>query len=139
MSLQITLCHSFPWLSSIPLCVYVCVHVCVCVCVSHLLYPFICQWTLRLFPCLVIVNDASTNIGVHVSCQINFLWIYPQKWNQQIIWQLYFQFFKEPPFCFPQWLHQLTFPPIVQREHTISSIFFFFCRLYNDGHSDPWR
>ena len=53
---------------------------CVCVCVvcihtytPHLLYPFICQWTFRLFSCLVIVNAAPVNIGVHVcvlSCSV---------------------------------------------------------------------
>ena len=30
------------WLSNIPLCI----------CEPHLLYPFFCQWILRLFPCL---------------------------------------------------------------------------------------
>jgi hypothetical protein len=24
-----------------------------------------------------------------------------------------FSFFKKPPYCFPKWLHQLTFPPAV--------------------------
>ena len=31
---------------------FVSVCVCVCVCTLHLLYPFICQWTFMLFPCL---------------------------------------------------------------------------------------
>ena len=31
---------------------FVRVCVCVCVCTLHLLYPFICQWTFMLFPCL---------------------------------------------------------------------------------------
>ena len=42
MSVQITLFHSFYWLSNIPLYIYV----------PHLLYPFICQWTFRYLPCL---------------------------------------------------------------------------------------
>ena len=33
----------------------------------HLLYPFICWWTLRLLPCLAIVNRAAMNILVHDS------------------------------------------------------------------------
>ena len=37
-----------------------------CIYIPHLLYPFICQWTLRL----ALVNSASVNIGVHVSFRI---------------------------------------------------------------------
>ena len=40
-SLQIIQFRSFVWLSNIPLYIYV----------PHLLYPFICWWTLRLLPC----------------------------------------------------------------------------------------
>ena len=31
----------------------------------------------------------------------NFVWIYVQKWDCQIIWKFYFQFVKETPYCFP--------------------------------------
>ena len=44
MLLQMTGCPSFSLLNNSPLCV------CVSVCVSHLLYPFIHWWALRLFP-----------------------------------------------------------------------------------------
>jgi hypothetical protein len=27
--------------------------------------------------------------------------------------QIYVEVLKKPPYCFPQWLHQLTFPPAV--------------------------
>ena len=41
------------------------------------------------------------NIGMHVSFQmINFVWIYTQEWGCWVIWQLYSQFFKEPPYHF---------------------------------------
>ena len=40
-SIQITQLHFYLWLSNIPLYIYV----------PHLLYPFICIWTLRLLPC----------------------------------------------------------------------------------------
>ena len=43
-------CILFLWLSNIALCVCVCVCVCLCVGVYTHLYPFICQWTLRLLP-----------------------------------------------------------------------------------------
>ena len=50
----------------------------------------------------------------------------------------YSQFFEEPPYCFPQWLNQLTFPPTVQKGSLFStpSPAFVICRLFNDGHSD---
>ena len=35
--------------------------------------PFICQWTLRLLPCLGIINSAAINIGVHAYFEISFL------------------------------------------------------------------
>ena len=38
MLLQMALFHSFLWLSSIPLCVYMCVCMCVCVCVCVCVY-----------------------------------------------------------------------------------------------------
>ena len=33
----------------------------------HLLYPFICHWTFRLFPCPGYCKSAAMNTGVHVS------------------------------------------------------------------------
>ena len=62
------------------------------------------------------------NIGsAYILLNHVFLWIYAQEWDCLIIWQLYFQFLKEPPYCTPQWLYQCTFPPTVQ-EGSLSSI-----------------
>jgi len=52
--------ESFLWLSSTPLCVCVCVCVNLfhdwvvlhCIYVPYILYPFLCQWTFSLLPCL---------------------------------------------------------------------------------------
>ena len=52
---QMALFHSFILLSNIPLSLYI----------PHLLYPFTCQWTFKLFPCLG--NSAAMNTGVRVS------------------------------------------------------------------------
>ena len=38
--------------------------------VPQLSYPFICQWTSSLFPCLAIVNTVVMNVGVHMSLSI---------------------------------------------------------------------
>ena len=62
--------HSFLWLSSIPLCVYC------CVCVPRLLYPFICQWTFRLLPCLGYYKWCF-----YKHCGAGIFWIYAQKWD----------------------------------------------------------
>ena len=59
MLLEMALFHSFLWLNSIPLCVYVCVYryICVYVCIyimhtTSSLSVVICQGTFRLLPCL---------------------------------------------------------------------------------------
>ena len=38
--------------------------------ISHLLYPFTCQWTCRCFQVLAIVNSAAMSIEMHISLQI---------------------------------------------------------------------
>ena len=52
--------------------------------------------------------------------------------------QLYFQFFKEPAYCSPQWLHQFTFSPTVQEGSLFStpSSTCIAYRLFSDGHFD---
>ena len=50
-----------------------------CIYVSHLLYPFICQLTFRLLPCLEYCKQCFSDhwgAGIHV-----FLWVYAQEWN----------------------------------------------------------
>ena len=49
-----------------------------------------------------------------------------------------FFFFKESPYCLPQWLYQFTFPPTVQKRSLFStpSPAFLVCRLFDDGRSD---
>ena len=40
---------------------------CIYIYTAPLLYPFICWWTFRLFPCLGSINSTSVNTGVRVS------------------------------------------------------------------------
>ena len=128
MLLQVALFHSFLWLSNILLYIYT----------PHL-YSFICQWTFMLLPCLGYCKQCCyEHWDAYIFLNQSFLQIYAQEWNCQVIWQFYFQFFKEPPYCFPQWPHQFTFPLTVQEDSLFStpSPAFIICRLFNDGHSD---
>ena len=42
-----------------------------CKSVSHVLYPFICWWTFRLFPCFGYCYNIAVNVGVHIAPWIN--------------------------------------------------------------------
>ena len=46
---------------------------------------------------LAIINSAVVSIGVHVSFNSGFLGVYAQQWDCWVIWQIYFQYFKESP------------------------------------------
>ena len=68
------------------------------------------------FHFLAIVNNSAVNIRVCASFRISvfgFFKMYSQDWNCWVIRQFYFQFFEKRLHCFPQWLHQFTFPPTV--------------------------
>ena len=63
----------------------------------------------------------------------HFLHIYSQKWNCWIIW-FYFSPSEKPSYCFPQWLHQFTFPATVPKGSlcsTPSSILVISCLFDN--------
>ena len=40
-------------------------------------------------------------LGTHVSFNSGFLGVYAQQWDCWVVWQFYFQFFKESPHCSP--------------------------------------
>ena len=73
-----------------------------CVYVPQLSYPFICLWASSLLPCLGYYKQCcDEHWGYHVSFNSGFLSVYAQEWNCWVIWQFYFQFFKESPHCPP--------------------------------------
>ena len=70
--------------------------------VPQLPYPFICWWTSRLLPCPSYCKQCcDEHWGARVSFNSGFLSVYAQQWDCWVIWQFYFQFFKESPHCSP--------------------------------------
>ena len=58
-----------------------------CIYVPHVLYPFLCQWTFRLLPCLSYCKQCCReHWGACILSDHIFLWIYAQKWDCKVIW-----------------------------------------------------
>ena len=73
-----------------------------CVYVPQLPYPFVCWWTSRLLPCPGYCTQCcDEHWGTCVSFSSGFLSVYAQHRDCWVVWQCYFQFFKESPHCFP--------------------------------------
>ena len=110
-----------------------------CVYIPLLFYPFICQWTSRLLPCSSYCKQrCKEQWDTCVFFNFDFLRIYAQEWDCWFIWWFYSYFFKESPYCLPQWLYQFTFPLIVQEcsLFSIPSPAFIICRHCDEDHSD---
>ena len=108
-------------------------------CVNHILFIHLfIDGHLVCFHLLAIVSNAALHTDICLSPCFHFPWIYTQEWNCWIIWLFYFQFFKEPPYCSPQWLHKFTFPPRVYQGSLFSttSPALVIYRLFDGGHSD---
>ena len=119
--------HSFLWLSSISLQVYV----------AHLLYPSSVNGLLCCFHVLVIVNSAIMNIGVRVSFWIIVLSRYmPGVGLLDHIATLLLVFWVTSILCSIV-AAPLTFLPKGRRFPFFPyPPAFVICRLFNDGHSD---
>ena len=115
------------WLSNIPL--YICTTTSLSI---HLTVD------IRLLPCPSYCKECcSEHWGTCVFFNFGFLMVYAQKWYRWVIWQFYYQFYKESPYCPPQCLYQFTFPPTVQ-DHSLFSTSSpaLVCGFFDYGHSD---
>ena len=97
MLLQMALFHSFSGLSNIPL--YMCTTSSLFIHLSMNTFMF---WLLQIV--------LLWTLGCMCLFKLEFSPDRCQEWDCWIIWQLNFCFFKESPYCFPQWLCQFTFP-----------------------------
>ena len=92
---------------------------------------------LGCFYILAIVSSATLNIGVQISFQIMFVFFLCICPGVGFLGHMfYFQFFKEPTYCSPQWLHQYIFPPTEQEGSLFStpSAAFILCKFLDEGH-----
>ena len=87
------------------------------------------------FHVLATGNSAAMNIGVHVSNSMKVLSGYMPKSGTA---GSYGSSIFIPPYYFPQWLYQFTFPPTVYEGSLFStpSPAFVICGLINDSHID---
>ena len=102
--------------------VFQCVRVCVCVCVCarayHIFFMYLSvDGHLGCFYILATVLSLST-IQYWAACiffelAFSFLWYIPKTWMAGSYGRLIFSLSEKSPNYFPQWLHQLTFPPTV--------------------------
>ena len=77
-----------------------------CIYVPQLSYPLVCWWTSRLLPCPGYYKQCCDEhwgkrvsfilfyFILHVSFNFGFLGVYAQQWDCWVLWQFYFQFFK---------------------------------------------
>ena len=82
------------------------------------------------------VNNAAMNIGLHASFGIM---LFSRKMSRRRSYGDYiFSFFKELPYCSPQWLYQFTRPPTVQECSLFSTLppGIIICRMFVDSYSD---
>ena len=126
---QMTKLHSFLQLINTSVCVFMYLYI------SQSLYLFIHWWTLRLFHTLATVMQQWIRVCIHLFKAVLLFSSKVELLDHMVV---HFSFFEESPYCFPRWLHQVTFPPKVHKASlfcrslpTLHSLYFF-----DDSHSN---
>ena len=58
-----------------------------CIYVPHLLYPFICQWPLRMLPCPGYCKQScNEHFGTWLFLNYGLLRVYAQQWDCWVVW-----------------------------------------------------
>ena len=90
----------------------------------HFLYPFIHRWTFGgSFHTLAIDDSAAINMGC--MCPFETAHLYPV--DKYLVVPLLgrrvvlFLVFEKPPYYFPEWMHQLAFPPTMLKRSSFSA------------------
>ena len=86
-------------------------YMCLCIykCKLQPFYLFFHQWTFRLFLCPDYCNTAALDIEMKISFQINVFISFGHILKSRITGShgsSIFNFFEDPPYCFPQFLYQ---------------------------------
>ena len=67
--------------------------------VPQISYPLVFQCPSRLLPCPGYCKQCcDEHWGTRVSFNSGFLSVYAQQWDCWVVWQFYFQIFKESPY-----------------------------------------
>ena len=78
-----------------------------CTYIPQLLSPLLYQWHLGCFSVLAVVNSAAVNLGCLYPFRTMVFSGYTSSSGIAGSYGVFFFFFKEPPYCSPQWLYQL--------------------------------
>ena len=107
----------------------------------HSFLIHVCRWTYRLLPCPGYCKQScDEHLGTRVSFNSGFPSVYAQQWDCWVVWQFYFQHFKNLHTVLNSGCTSLHYHQQCKRVPFFSTLSpaFIVCRLFDSSHSD-WR